>query len=512
MSLDATTFARRRDEVWRLAVASLERSDLGVRLFAGWALDDVPEVVAEVWAWTRPDALAVDATRARLARAHKAAVVGAPADRVSWAMRSLRAPVTAAVSAADVATAVRVWLAWLGDEHRLRHEVAWARHPWPRRADDERAARTWRAVLDGSWGVAEERDLRLRAGPGVRAAFRALGRTLGLPPHVIEATVERAQEALAGLVLGAHHDVAARILETGGAPLAAAARALPDAADDQLHAGVAQRSAWAEAVATVGGLDGVDRDERLATAARVVLVRRCARALATEPVRLGGPDLPGWSLVRAHTHRMRGRLRALLAAHPEALGAAVAGLPGLAARTDAAFRRWAWAWAWREARVGFAFDVDGLAPAPCRACPEARTVPRVPLGARDEDAVRTWLLCMLGRGCWGDLERWLAGVPGRSLSTSFYRYLAVAPDGLADPDSGRTRSYERLRDHLADGGLDAYLDDLAAAARDVRGLVPGRGLKQALHQALDGHWDADAVPLPEHHLPQFVRRVEAWPG
>src|SRR5690606_3529682 len=112
-----------------------------------------------------------------------------------------------------------------------------------------------------------------------------------------------------------------------------------------------------------------------------------------------------------------------------------------------ALRRWAWAWAWREARVGFAFSVERTTSAACAPRPQP---PTSPPWEPDEDAVRTLLLCLAGRGVWDDLLRWVRGCPGRDLSTSFYRYLSLSPPSLSDTHEGRrrSRSYEGLRTHL----------------------------------------------------------------
>ncbi|MCB9665247.1 MAG: hypothetical protein H6732_14140 [Alphaproteobacteria bacterium] len=413
-------------------------------------------------------------------------------------------PALAAHLAASCTTAAQASaLSALGDEHHLRHRAAWSAVAFTPHEDDARVARTWTDLLDGDLSPRTLRSARQLAGPPVRAAFRALGRGLGLPPDLTERHVRDAEEALHAFALGAHLDVASRVVETQGPPLRALASAVPETLWPRLEACVAGRPAWQAGLDAVAATP-VDASPaaRLEAAADWAIARRALDALGGEEDAAADGELPGWSVVRAHHDRMRGRLRALLRTEPATLASLVPRLGALAARTDAALRRWAWAWAWREARVGFAFSLERTAATACVV--ERVHAPDAP--SLDEAVVRTFVLSMAGRGAWTDLRRWVAGEPGRTLSTRFYRYLAQAPDTLADPGepTARARSYEGLRAHLAAGGLAAHADTVRSVAQATRDLGPGRDLRARLHAALAPWWDAEALPLPAHHLPDFL--------
>jgi len=204
---------------------------------------------------------------------------------------------------------------------------------------------------------------------------------------------------------------------------------------------------------------------------------------------------------------MRGRLRALAALDPLTMAQQLERMDGLFARSAAAAGRHAWAWAWREARVGFGFHADRMRAASCDAKTEEQPCLE-PLGPEEEPAVRTFLLSMVGRGCWDALERWLQGAAGRSLGGSFYRHLGRAPSQLRD--QAGSSGYRRIWRHLADGGVDAYLPALERVALRVSAVSSGRGSKQALHRALLPEWEPAHLELPAHHVAGFIRSCQRF--
>lgn len=413
-----------------------------------------------------------------------------------WRLGTATPTVAARLASAGVSPDA---VAALGQAHDARHRAAWCAEALPADADDRRAQAVWTSLLAGDLSTAGVQAARRHVARPVRDAFRALGRGLGLPGHVVEHQAALAVDALDGLVLGAHAEIVARGLECGSPPVAALVAALGLGARARVDAAVAARPDWADACAMAGGASA-----DLVRAVDVHLV------LATADAPAPG-DPPGWSSLKARHDRLRGRLRAVLAAHPDELAVAWATASSARARLDRGARRWAWAWAWREARSGFAFDVDAMTPAPCAPTPPAVSPPALPSTA--DDAVRAWLLVVLGRGQSTALERWVDGAGGRDLPTGFYRYLAEAPDTLADPGSdGRSRSYVALRLHLADGGLESAWAALRPIAARLRALDPGPGLRERVADTLAPVLAGTGVAMPAHHLTRFVARMDGLLG
>lgn len=391
-------------------------------------------------------------------------------------------------------------LARLGDELRRRALAVEVCRPDRR---DAQAQALWTTLLTGRIDATLGGALVGLHGAAVGRAFRGVSLALGLPPDVASHHAEQAVAMSDMLAWGPHLAIAARLVEAGREPVAALAAALDDDARRRVAGCVEGQASWAGAEAALGRMD-------LPVGADLVVAMRLRTALARGLLSWGGDQLPGWRVVEANRARIRGRLRAVARQRPACLSEALGPCEGFFLRADAAVARYAWAWAWREARTGFAFDLARADEAPCPAPSQAAQPPLQPLGPEHAEAVQAWLLLMLGRGCGADLEAWLLG-QGRGLSTGFYRYLRQAPGVLADPSTGepRSRSYERLRAHLADDGLLAYQDRLAEVARLVAALPPGRGLKARLHAVLAPAW-CDDLPLPAHHISPFRDNLAGW--
>ncbi len=397
-------------------------------------------------------------------------------------------------------------LSRLGEELALRERRLPAETVWLADSRDQRAASAWRALLRGPPDLAAGAELRALFGGRVRAAFQGVSVVLGLPSDIGRQHGEAALEQLDLVGIGAHLDLATRVLETTGEPLARLEAVLDDDGRERVASCIAGRESWTQVAGMLGR-----RCDGLGQGADLVVLLRLVATLQRGQARPHSLGLPGWGVVSANRSRMRGRLRAVAGERPAALGEALAALDAPFARTSAAVSRFAWAWAWREARRGFGFDLGRMLPTPCQV-PPPRQAPLQPLGEAEERAVLAFLLVVLGRGCWPDLERWLAGDPGRDLSRTFYRCLEQLPDRVADPQprGQRARAYLRLVGLLEDDGLEELLPRLRALAGRVAALPAGAALRQRFAEALDEPWRGTGLPMPRHHLSTFRERCLAF--
>lgn len=519
-SLDLSRWLTLRDLRAGLARRAIRRPKAADSLLESWAWGRRPEVVTAVVEGLRVADSPQTRALALWAFGDPPDPPPAPLPEAEWDRLALQAAARAAAADAEpvpepaLVGAGLYLLARLGEEVALRERRAWQAEAFPADPRDEATGRLWAAMFDRGFdpGVADK--VRKAFGPEVRRSFRGVALSLGLPPSVADLRAEQALEALETLSWGAHVDLAARLVETQGEPVAALAEALGPAGWEQVAACVRGRSAWTEAWRLLLGDGDPDparlRPALLAEGVELVVALRVGAALGEGRAVEHELGLPGWAVVRANRSRIRGRLRVVARAEPQRLRDAVLALPGLRARTAAALARFAWDWAWREARVGFGFDPDRMRPPACE-LPEPATPPLPPLPDSAAPAVLTLLLNLLGRGCQADLEAWLTG-GGRGLSARFYRYLAQAPDLLADPGTldQRSRGYTRLREHLADGGLDDHTEALRAVCARVALVPPGRQRKALLHAALLPDWEAAAIPLPLKHVDAFVERMTAF--
>jgi hypothetical protein len=418
--------------------------------------------------------------------------------------RDLRvfATLPAEVSALGVTTARErvvagvVLLSRLGEELDARERRGRLARRWPAGPRDAAARAAWQALFE-TGSITEAGRVAAWWGSIVSGSFLGVAAVLGLPRTMADSLAATAREQLDLVVAGAHLDVAARVVETRGEPIAALTEALGPAAWARIRACVGRRSAWSRVVDTLRTADAEPSPTQVVDA---VVLHRLVENLRHGRAPAHPKGLPGWGVVVVNRARMRGRLRAAATLDPGRLAERVLALDALHARTSTTVARFAWDWAWREARTGFGFDPDRLRPPRCTFVDEPAPHP-APLGAEEHAAIRTFLLLAAGRGAWDDLLRWLHGDPGRELGRTFYRCLEALPDTLADPDAPGRR-YERLRLHLVEGGLDTCLPEVQAAARAVLAVSPGRALRQRLETALLPWWD-DAIQAPRHHLPGF---------
>lgn len=372
-------------------------------------------------------------------------------------------------------------LARLGEELDVRERLAPVEHHWPSDAADDDTRALWRELLR-STSVTSAAAFARTWSVTTRACFRGVAAVLHLPPGVGDTVAEAAAEQFDLAVAMAHRDIAARLVETSGEPIAALAGVLGETERDVVESCIARRPAWARPVATLRRHVPVPTPASCADAIVFVRVVERLRNGELAPHAMGPP---GWGIVVANRARMRGRLRAVAAGAP-GLSDAIERLDALHARTTATVGRFAWDWAWREARSSFGFD-------PARLRPPACVVASAPPSATfDPAAVRTFLLHVAGCGAWNDLEGWLRGARGRDLGRTFYRCLAAFPG-----------PYDALRDHLVGGARDALLPDLLAIAERIAALPEDRNLRRRIAEILSPVWRG--LPLPGHHLPRFRR-------
>lgn len=433
----------------------------------------------------------------------------APRAEAEWDRLASARPLDRAWSADERRVAALHLLTRLGEELALRERDLPAKTTWLADPRDARAAAAWRGLLRPEPALEAGPELQALYGGRVRAAFHGVSTVLGLPEELGRQHGEAALEQLDLVVIGAHRELATRVLETSGEPIARLEAALSPAGRAAVAACVAGRDTWARA-ATLLGRPEQGFSEGLGEGADLVVLLRLVATLERGQARPHSLGLPGWGVVGANRSRVRGRLRAVAGERPEALREAILGLDAPYARTCAAVSRFAWAWAWREARRGFGFDLARMLPAPCT-LPPPRQAPLSPLGPDEEQVVLAFLLVVLGRGCWSDLERWLSGDPGRDLSRTFYRCLEQLPDRVADPRPAgqRHRSYQRLVALLEDDGLEELLPRLRGLATLVAGVQGGPGLRERIASTLDAHWRGTGLPMPRHHLSSFQEACAA---
>lgn len=476
-----------REEGWLDRIAALEvPAGSGATRLVAWALGPAPA-----------DPGLGDASEAELDR---------------WV---LGRPTTLDPDASQRRVAALYLLARLGEELDQRERVAWTTARFPAHPLDGASRDLWRQMLSNEVRLDTGRRLRKLHGGAIRRSFAAVGADLHLPPSVISAHADSAVDALEYLPYGAHLDVAARIVEAAGEPMASLAAVLTPETAATAGACVTGRGAWSATSVALLGESAVLADvlpRVLATGIDLHVTLRLIEHLGVEVPAGTSGGLPGWLIVRQNRGKARGRLRAVVGMSPATLSAHLLPLQGLHARSEAAFARYAFDWAWREARAGFSFDMDRMRSPAC-VVPPPGAPPLAPIPSASEPAVGTTLLSLVARGCWEDLGKWLDGAPSRDLSDAFYRCLKDAPDEVSDPQlpGARARTYHRLRDHL-EGALDTYRPMLDCVATRIAVLHEGRRLKDELHAALLPDWVAAATPLPQHYLGAIVRNFQIFIG
>lgn len=504
-SLDLADWLARRDARRALAEAALTDPRAAASLLGSWqALAEVsgaPDLLGDL---SIPDAPEI---RALVGWLYGPAEGGPAPSEAAWDRRIHAAARPLSGDDRQRRAAALYLIARLGEEVQRREIDAWRDRGWEADDRDARAAEVWAALLADKpvWGSAD--GFRALWGELVEKAFVGVSVVLRLPAELGQRHAAQAREQLDFISLGAHLDIASRVVEQADEPILALGEALGAEGLAAVRPCLSKRVTWSRAF----GLLGAERPFplTLSLGSQLAVLLALIRSLEAGAAPSHDTGLPAWGVVKANRSRMRGRLRAVCRMDPGRIRGPLLSLGQLYQRTRAAVGRYAWAWAWREARSGFGFDAERAIAPPCVVDPRQAELHR-PMTEAEERAVATFLLMALGRGCWEDVLKWLEDAPTTELSKSFYRCLRQAPEALADPmaEGQRVRRYSRLQEHLKDGGLDHYLPLLRAVARRVAPLSPGRGLKAELHEALGPDWDEAAMPLPSHHLPTFCRSYQ----
>ncbi len=318
-------------------------------------------------------------------------------------------------------------------------------------------------------------------------------------------------------------EIAVRVLEDAGVPLAGLAAHLPDEAREAAGEAIACRGSMrATARRLYPDCDWITAGHRLAAATRA----DPATLDAALDVHLALRLMDRWSkgeridreepltILRTNYGIARARLRALVAANVEGVRDALLRLPALAARTDQAIRWYSRDWASREF-PGFSFRAAPVDP-PCT----YRTPARPPYTEDETSQVRVAIATLLLK-CTrmvDDLPIWArCGRLGRKDAT-WSLWLSSLPDPLQDPPRpGRShRTRYRLRAHL-DDDLCAIYTELLPSFRRISLLDPAPTSWADFEASLTPIWH-DAIPFPPRnyaskyiaHAPELVRRIERW--
>jgi hypothetical protein len=195
-----------------------------------------------------------------------------------------------------------------------------------------------------------------------------------------------------------------------------------------------------------------------------------------------------------HRGRTRGRLRAVLVeTDPEAVRLALAPRNGLFARTAATVRIYAWGRACQviERRQLPTWE-ESLTP-PC-APPDPIAEP---FSGSQRRTLQSWLLLVIMRGRWFQLEHWVkTGHWKKRPDSGWGRLLQEQlPATLKDPEGG----YHRLRAELAlEFGF--HTERIRPVLAKIGSTT--KGDRQHLREILLAVWD-EAVPFPKRLSPDF---------
>ena len=406
-------------------------------------------------------------------------------------------------------------LGFFGEEVERRERAAWRAVRYAEQPKDDAAvALMWASWMSGSaWDLRRRWEKRFL--PATRQVFRGVCSARSLPEPVVQRALSDLSEAFFYHLLSGWPELAARVLETDRV-VDTLAGSLSEGRWRTLAGCVVSRGGWRQTAALVW-----DSLPELASRARAL-----AREGLATPERLerwmdlhaalrmvaswrGDPGSDAWAVVRQNRGRARGRLRALAMSAPDSLHDHLLGLEGLAARTEAAVRRYAWAWAWKELALDFSFDIARTVTPPCE---PAEALPE-PLPDALLPALEVWVLLVIFRGRVEHLRRWVATGSTGDRDSTWARLLTEAlPEALADPGEPgaeqRGRTYRRLRADLAER-LPELLQGLRPLLAQIASLSPGRGLPAQLSALLEGRWHAD-VPYPRSGFPSIHKHAGAF--
>ena len=400
---------------------------------------------------------------------------------------------------------------------------------------DGQAALAWTAWFAEDYYSAQPYDYAVnQLIPRVQAVFQGVLSAAELPPKARRDTlIELGEGAFATLLtardegsLPAWLDIATRALERGpGGPLRCLSLVLSP--QERASAGLcfASRRLWTPTLAAIWPDDAPrGRAARLSAWLRDdpealprithfhLLSRLIERAAHAGPEALGDAELR--AICRQNVARARARLRATLAARPEAVLSALLSLDALHARTQDAAGRYAYAWVNRELTFGLSM---GHAP---RVTPRCVAPDPLPEGATDADPAmsideaRGWVLLVIFRGRLGHLWRWVyEGTTGDRDSVWGALLKSELPPSLREPGLHRPRLRQTLRAELPEllWELEPVLNTWANQDLSEPRRVKARVLKLLQSAAPTGQrWPARGDVESVQHVIDARRQLQRW--
>ena len=370
--------------------------------------------------------------------------------------------------------------------------------------------------------------------PRVQSVFQGVLSAAELPPKVRRDTlVELGEGAFATLLTAEHEgclpawlDIATRALERGpGGPLRCLSLVLSP--QERASAGLcfASRRLWAPTLAAIWPDDAPraraarlgawlrDDPEALPRVTHLHLLgRMIERAALSGPEALGDAELR--AICRQNVSRARARLRATLAARPEAVLQALLGLDALHARTQDAAGRFAYAWVNRELTFGLSMGHAS------RVTPRCVPPDPGPEGAIDADpllsidSAKGWVLLVIFRGRLTHLWRWVYdGSTGDRDSVWGALLKSELPPSLREPGLHRPRLRQILRAELPEllWELEPVLDTWANQDLSEPRRVKARVLKLLQATAPTGQrWPARGYVESVQHVIDARRQLQRW--
>jgi hypothetical protein len=469
------------------------------------------------WAFAR-DAHAADRLLSRLVASppsppadHIAAILGPPPDAGPDPAGPMdqRAHLFEAARAQPVGSTVTdrvAWglegLAWFGAQVERTERTAWQASPRVQPTRDAAVRALWSQLLGGDFWEAQSAVESLWR-PTARRAFGAALRARGVPGPERKAYIKEFSEGFFWVLLGGSDtlpgwkEIAVRVLETDGpsGPEALSGHLGRDGWSWVVRCPTASSPTWR----TTRAWALPDHPNALAESWRLmregptrpalmehlldgqVALRLLAAWSDPEPRTL---PRQGWDVVLRHRTRTRGRLRAVLLETASDRLLRLLDLPGLAARTEQAVAAVAWARAHLVLQHHQVPSWDSSVTPQCTEPPALAA----PLSKDDAAVVRTWVLLVVLRGRWDQLEHWARTGSWKTRPDSGWGRLLqdALPAGLTTPDGAYTRVQAHLCLHWP-----AVLEALVPVLRRVVTCKKGTEIRTVVSAC----WEPE-VPLP----------------
>lgn len=397
-------------------------------------------------------------------------------------------------------------LAWVGGRIHQTERVTWQQGVDVNPLRDGAHAVLWSQFLDGQFWDAQA-DAESLWLPAAKRGFAAALRARGVPAPDRKQYVADYAEAFFWMLLGGRDatpgwkEVAVRLLERDGssAPAALAAHLGPEGWSWVLRCPSASSPTWRAArrwalpdhpnplseawhLCRQGPADPGWMEHLLDG----LVAQRLVAAWSGVGTETGPRTSPkqAWDVVLRNRGRTRGRLRAVLLETAGDALLAIPSLPGLAAATHQALA----AVGWSQAHVvlhkhGLPSWDSSLTPT-CEAPPPLQPL----LSAQDEAVLRTWMLLVVLRGRWAQLDHW--GRTGTWRTRPDSGWGRLLKDGLPPRLGQDGAGYARIQAHLTLHGPRLWAD-LRPVLEAVAATTKGREIRAAVEPC----WEPE-VGLP----------------